>query len=70
MKANVGSVDRMFRLIGGIGVAVWGIVFESYWGLVGVALLATGVFSYCPLYPLFRIDTSKNDEQKETDQHQ
>lgn len=70
MRANVGSNDRNFRLIGGIAVAIWGIVFETYWGLVGVALLATGVFCYCPLYPLFRIDTTTKDNQKETDQHQ
>lgn len=45
MNVNVGTVDRAFRLIGGIGVAVWGIIFETYWGLVGVALLATGILN-------------------------
>jgi len=68
MKANVGLTDRMFRLIGGIGVAVWGVIFETYWGLVGVALLATGVFSFCPLYLPFKFDTCKKEDQNETGQ--
>jgi len=61
MKANVGSTDRILRLVGGIAIAIWGIVFETYWGLVGVALLATGVFSYCPLYSLFGVSINKKD---------
>lgn len=70
MRANVGSKDRMFRLIGGIAVSVWGIIFENYWGLIGVALLATGVFSFCPLYLLLGIDTSKGDDANETGRNQ
>lgn len=61
MKTNVGSTDRILRLIGGMGIAIWGIIFENYWGLVGVALLATAVFRYCPLYSIFGIDTNKKE---------
>ncbi|MBL7969891.1 MAG: DUF2892 domain-containing protein [Prolixibacteraceae bacterium] len=59
MKCNVGSTDRILRLVAGLGIAIGGVVFESYWGLIGVVLLATAVFRFCPLYPLLGIDTNK-----------
>lgn len=62
MKPNVGSVDRTLRLVAGIGLAIGGVIFESYWGLIGVALLATAVFRYCPLYVPFKISTYKESE--------
>ncbi len=61
MKCNVGSVDRLLRLVAGIGLAIGGVIFESYWGLIGVALLATAVFRYCPLYVPFHINTNKDE---------
>lgn len=61
MKCNVGSTDRILRIVGGLGVAIGGIIFESYWGLIGVAMLATAVFRYCPLYPLLKINTMEKE---------
>ena len=63
MIPNVGSVDRTLRLVAGIGLAIGGVIFESYWGLIGVALLATAVFRYCPLYVPFKISTYKNESE-------
>ena len=61
MKNNIGSTDRILRLVAGIGLAIGGIIFESYWGLIGVVLLATAVFRLCPLYLLLGIDTNKKE---------
>lgn len=61
MQCNVGSIDRIIRLVAGIGIAIGGVIFESYWGLIGVVLLATAVFRYCPLYPLLKINTTKKE---------
>lgn len=58
MKSNVGNLDRVIRLVIGMGIAIGGIIFESYWGLIGVAILATAVFSFCPVYALFGMKTS------------
>lgn len=58
MKSNVGNIDRVIRLVVGIGIAIGGIIFESYWGIIGVVILATAVFSYCPIYALLGIKTS------------
>lgn len=61
MKCNVGSTDRILRLVAGIGIAIGGVIFESYWGLIGVMLIATAVFRFCPLYPLLGINTDKKE---------
>lgn len=58
MKSNVGNIDRVIRLVIGIGIAIGGIIFESYWGVIGVAILATAVFSFCPIYALLGIKTT------------
>ena len=63
MKPNIGSVDRTLRLVAGIGLAIGGVIFESYWGLIGVALLATAVFMYCPIYAPFKISTYKKESE-------
>ena len=59
MKCNVGKIDRIIRIIVGLGIAIGGVIFESYWGLVGIVVLATGVFGYCVLYMPFKINTNK-----------
>ncbi len=61
MKCNVGSIDRILRLVAGIGIAIGGVIFESYWGLIGVVLLATAVFRLCPIYMLFGINTDQKE---------
>jgi hypothetical protein len=62
MKPNVGAMDRKLRLLAGIGLATGGIIFESYWGLIGIVLLITAVLNYCPLYAILGLDTSVNDK--------
>ena len=58
MKTNVGTVDRVLRVLAGlglIGAALSGII--GVWGWVGVVLLATGTFGSCPAYLPFRFNT-------------
>jgi hypothetical protein len=31
----------------------------GHWGLIGIVPLATGLFRFCPLYPLLGISTCK-----------
>lgn len=60
MKSNVGQTDRIIRIVIGLGIAIGGVIFESYWGLIGILILATGVYRYCLLYKIFGLDTSAN----------
>lgn len=60
MKANVGGIDKVARIVVGailIGLALTGTV--GAWGWIGVVPLATGLFNFCPLYPLLGISTCK-----------
>jgi len=61
MKCNLGKIDRIIRIVIGLAIAIAGVIFESYWGLVGIALMATGVFGYCLLYMPFKINTNKKE---------
>lgn len=58
MQANVGTIDRALRIIAGlilIALAATGTV--GWWGWLGVVPLATGLFRFCPAYPLLGINT-------------
>ena len=62
MKFNVGTIDRLLRIILGLIIAILGVVFENWWGLIGVVLIATGLFRFCPLYLPLKISTVKKEE--------
>lgn len=62
MKTNVGSTDRLLRIIAGLVVAIVGVIFDSWWGLVGIIPIATGLFSFCPAYSLLNTNTLKKNE--------
>ncbi len=66
MKANVGTIDRVLRILAGvvlIALAATGTV--GLWGYVGVVPLLTGLFRFCPAYPLLGINTcGMNKEAK------
>ncbi|ATB70921.1 hypothetical protein SJPD1_2833 [Sulfurospirillum diekertiae] len=62
MKCNVGKTDKMIRAIAGIAVIIVGVIYNSWFGLIGVVLLGTALIRFCPAYLPFSIDTSKGDE--------
>lgn len=58
MTANVGSIDRILRILAGL--ALLSLVFigpQTMWGLVGLVPLATGLFRFCPAYTLLGVST-------------
>ena len=58
MKKNVGGIDRLLRLL--LGIVLIALVYTDTigaWGWIGLLPLATGFFSFCPLYPLIGINT-------------
>jgi type IV secretory pathway TrbD component len=59
MKANVGGADKVIRVVVGLIIIVLGLVYKSWWGLVGVLILATGVLNFCLLYIPLGISTRK-----------
>ena len=71
MKRNVGNIDRGFRGVVGLAAIV---IFLSgaattplmYWGslVVGVVMLSTAVFRWCPPYSIFGINTCEADSKE------
>ena len=61
MKLNVGTVDRLVRIIIGLVIAIVGVMYDSWWGLIGIVPIATGLFSICPLYLPFNLSTRKKE---------
>ena len=60
MAANVGGIDRVIRIV--VAIALLSLVFvleanARYLGLIGLVMLATGVFRFCPAYTLFGFST-------------
>ncbi|MCQ9374666.1 MULTISPECIES: DUF2892 domain-containing protein [unclassified Methyloversatilis] len=58
MKSNVGGIDKIARIVIGlalIALAATGTV--GVWGYIGIVPVLTGLFNFCPLYPLLGINT-------------
>ena len=60
MKKNVGGFDKSARIVVGTIVILAGIIFQSWWGLIGFVPLITGMSSTCPVYIPFGISTNKS----------
>lgn len=53
MNVNVGSADRIIRIL--VGLALIGATLGGYigaWGWIGIVLILTGAFRFCPAYRL------------------
>ena len=58
MKANVGTIDRVARIIIGIALiaaAATGTI--GVWGWIGIVPLGTALFRFCPLYVVLGFST-------------
>lgn len=59
MKCNVGTVDRIIRVILGTGIIAIGVYFQSWWGAVGAVLIITAGIGWCPAYLPFGFSSCK-----------
>jgi len=58
MAANVGTLDRIVRIV--VGIALIALTFvgpRTPWGWIGVIPLATALINFCPLYALLGVNT-------------
>jgi hypothetical protein len=64
MINNVGNVDKIVRIVLGLGLL--SLIFilkgdERWFGLIGVVLLATAGMNWCPAYAALGVKTNKGD---------
>lgn len=58
MKVNEGTLDRVLRIVVGLGVLSTAFIGpQTPFGYIGVVPLLTGLVGWCPLYTLLGINT-------------
>lgn len=62
MEKNVGSTDKVVRIV--VGLAILSLLFvlegpNRWLGLIGLAPILTAVVGWCPAYSLFGMSTCK-----------
>ena len=60
MTKNMGNVDRVVRVVLGVGLLAWGYMEQNWLGAIGIVPLATAVIGWCPAYAPFGIKTIKS----------
>ena len=67
MKANVGSADKIVRIVVGIGLLSLFFILEGnmkFLGLIGIVPIATALMGWCPLYSVIGVNTCPLAEKK------
>jgi hypothetical protein len=59
MKNNLGSLDRIFRIVLAGGAFIAGLTNWSWWGLLGFVPLVTALAAYCPLYSFLALNAGE-----------
>jgi len=67
MKKNVGSVDKVIRIILGVVIITFGIYNQSWWELVGLVPLFTAFITWCPVYSLIGVSTDRKIKVEKLD---
>ncbi|XSG83676.1 MAG: YgaP family membrane protein [Methylohalobius sp. ZOD2] len=67
LQPNVGSKDRMIRIIAGVAIVAVGLYFKSWWGAIGLLPIATAVLRWCPGYVPLNINTCEAEESQGTE---
>lgn len=58
MKRNIGTIDRILRVVVGLALVVMAATGTiAAWGYIGVIPLVTGLIGNCPLYSLLGLST-------------
>jgi hypothetical protein len=58
MQINVGSPDRIARIVVGLALMLLtATATVGWWGWIGIVPLLTGIFRFCPAYTLLGFNT-------------
>ena len=61
MKKNVGSIDKIVRVVLGIGFIVLSFVVSPWFVIGAIIAFGTALLGVCPLYIPFGINTIKKN---------
>ncbi|MDD5406457.1 MAG: DUF2892 domain-containing protein [Sulfurovaceae bacterium] len=57
MMCNIGKTDRIIRLVLGAVIIGLGVMYNSWWGAIGLIPIITALIGWCGLYAIFGINT-------------
>lgn len=58
MKVNLGTIDRLLRLVLGLVLVVLALMkVIGAWGFLGVIFVVTALINFCPIYRILGIST-------------
>ncbi|MBS3992120.1 MAG: DUF2892 domain-containing protein [Bacteroidetes bacterium] len=69
MKKNVGQTDKILRTLAAVVLFYLAhqVVTETPWNYVlyifGVVFVLVAIFGFCPLYSVFKMDTTEKKEE-------
>lgn len=67
MNSNVGSFDRVVRIIAGLALIAFAVLAKdvswSWIGWIGLVPLITGIAGRCPAYSIFGISSCPLDDK-------
>ena len=59
MHLNVGGIDQILRIVLGVVISTIGVIYNNWWGMIGLIPLVTVTMSWCPLYNLVGLSSLK-----------
>ncbi len=60
MHRNIGTTDKIIRVLVGLAILVLGIALKSWWGVIGVLPVLTAFVGICPAYLPLGISTCRS----------
>jgi hypothetical protein len=59
MRMNVGTIDKLIRVLAGAVIIALGVKYNSWWGALGAIPIVTAALGWCPLYAILGVKTCK-----------
>ena len=63
MSTNVGTFDKILRIVIGLVALAAGYYFGNWWGLLGLVPLLTALTGWCPAYTILGVSTCSLKEK-------
>jgi hypothetical protein len=60
MKTNIALWDRALRFVVGTLLFAWAVAGGPWWAFLGLALMATAAWRFCPIYAFLRTGTLRS----------
>jgi len=65
MSCNIGKIDKVIRLIVGLALIIFAVISGNIFGYIGILLIITAGFSFCPMYTFLGINTGCKLKEEE-----